>query len=456
MTCSRKRHARRRCGAAALVWFGAIAGFASALAQRADAKGTVFLQDPRRPGIITASSSETFLSSLGVVTHADQGFDAGAYVGPLRYLGMSNVREGVRAIAGCIMLHQQVGIRVDLVGGGVDALTTAGHKLAAADALLSIEGPNEPNNFKIIYNGKEGGGTSSWAPVAEYQRDLYKAVKSDSILGRYPVFSVSEGGAEADNVGLQFLTIPKAAGTLFPDDTRYADYANTHNYVIGNAGRYEDNQAWHAADPTLRSYWDGLSGEFGTTWKAGFKGYPDVKLQTLPRVTTETGWDSVTNPGGERVQGIVLVNTYLAQFKRGWRYTFIYNLRDGEGGNANQGLFHLDWSPKLAATYIHNLTTVLAGGKSIPSVKKLDYTITAQTDTVHDLVLQKDSNRFSLVIWGEQVSDSRDIIVDFGRRVASVKIYDVTTGTTPIRTLPNVVDVPLTISDHALVLEVEL
>jgi hypothetical protein len=126
------------------------------------------------------------------------------------------------------------------------------------DALLAIEGPNEPNNWPITYYGQKGGGKSSWIPVAQFQKDLYSAVKRDLILKDYPVFHVSEGGAESENVGLQFLTIPKGAGTLFPDGTKYADYANVHNYVSGTAGGYEDNQAWKAADPTLNSHWDGL------------------------------------------------------------------------------------------------------------------------------------------------------------------------------------------------------
>ena len=53
-------------------------------------------------------------------------------------------------------------------------------------------------------------------PVAELQRDLYSAVKRDPVLKHYPVFNVSEGGAQTENVGLQFLTIPKGAGTFFP------------------------------------------------------------------------------------------------------------------------------------------------------------------------------------------------------------------------------------------------
>ena len=175
-------------------------------------------------------------------------------------------------------------------------------------------------------------------------------------------------------MGLQFLTIPAGAGTLLSDGTRFADYANVHNYVSGVNGGYADNQAWQAADPTLDARWDGLYGNYGRTWKAHFQGYSNALLEALPRVTTETGWDAAT-PGDERIQGTVLVNTYLAQFKRGWRYTFIYQLGDGEGGGGNQGLFHQDWTPKLAATYIHNLTSILADHVPGQSPGRLGYSI---------------------------------------------------------------------------------
>jgi hypothetical protein len=83
----------------------------------------------------------------------------------------------------------------------------------------------------VTYEGVRGGRTNSWLPVAKLQRDLYQAVKSDPILKDYPVWSLSENGAQTDNVGLQFLTIPAGAGTLMPDGTRFADCANCHNYL---------------------------------------------------------------------------------------------------------------------------------------------------------------------------------------------------------------------------------
>jgi hypothetical protein len=170
-------------------------------------------------------------------------------------------------------------------------------------------------------------------------------------------------------------------------------------------------------------------------------------------VTTETGWDAAT-ADDERTQGVILVNTYLAQFKRGWRYTFIYQLGEGEGGGGNQGLFHQDWTPKLAASYIHNLTSILADNTPVASPGRLDYSIANAPDTVHDLLLQKSDGAFELVVWGEQVTGDSNIVVNLGATYAEVKIYDATSGISPVRTLTNADSVALKINDHAMIVEI--
>jgi hypothetical protein len=407
-------------------------------------------------GGLSAISCDDFLSSLGVNTHVDQGYDPVSYIEPLRYLGVRNIRDSERNLSGTLMLHEQTGVQIDLLlGGDLPRFIEAARIVAKARALLSMEGPNEPNNFPITYNGERGGGNSlTWVPVAKLQSDLYGAVKKDPDLSRYPVFQVSEGGAETEDVGLQFLKIPVDARTLLPDGTLFADYANVHNYVSGVRTGYLDNQAWRAADPVLNSHWDGLYGEYGRTWKRHFRGYSNDQLETLPRVTTETGWNA-PNPQEERIQGIVLVNTYLAQFKRGWRYTFLYELGEGEGGNGNQGLFHVDWTPKLAATYIHNLTSILADSSAPIPPRKLDYAITQQPPTVHDLLLEKSSGAFELLVWGEQVAGVNTVLVNLGRIFARVAIYDITADTTPFRVLHNIDSLSLTVGDHAMIVEVQ-
>jgi hypothetical protein len=75
--------------------------------------------------------------------------------------------------------------------------------------------------------------------------------------------------------------------------------------------------------------------------------------------------------------------------------------------------------------------------------------------TAHDLLLQKSTGLFELVVWSEKVSGTNDITVNLGKSHAAVKIYDITSGTVPIQTLINVAHFPLTLSDHALVIETD-
>lgn len=425
------------------------------LCHRAAFAVTLFLvATPALADPVKAVGADSFLNSLGINTHIDQGVNPASYIEPLKYLGVRQVRDGARHVEGSIAVAHNTGVRFTIFGtGDLEAIISAAERLAKAKALLAIEGPNEPNNFPITYKGEKGGRDGSWKAVGQFQADLYAAVKNNPVLKDYPVFGVSEPGAQTDNIGLQFLTVPPGANTLLPAGTRFADYANAHNYVIGNGGIYEDNQAWNAADPTLRGRWDGLFGNHSVMWGMGFAGYDKAQLDALPRVTTETGWDSVNDPGGEHTQGAILTNTYLAQFKRGWSYTFVYQLRDGEGGDGNQGIFVGD-TPKRAASYIHNLTTILADDKPLPLPGSLDYTLPNRAATVHDLLLQKSSGPFQLVVWAENAAGSRPVRVEFAKPHARINVYDITVGSTPIRSLTEASAVDLSLSDHAVILEV--
>lgn len=423
------------------------------MAAQAGAPSDPGLDDgPLRP--VRAVAAADFLSSLGVNTHIDQGYDATAYIAPLRYLGVRAVRDGSRHADHAIMLARATGVRFDIQGGGdlAGELATA-RSLAQTHALLALEGPNEPNNFAITYQGKQGGRDHGWAPVAAFQADLYRAVKADPGLAPYPVFGVSETGAEPTDLGLQFRTTPADFHGAVPAETHFADFLNVHNYVSGVHGGYGDNQAWQAADPTLDGRWDGLWGNCGVTWLRHFRGYDATALAAEPRVTTETGWDSVSDPGGEAAQAAVLSNTYLAQFKRGWRYTFIYELMDGEGGPGHQGLFE-GARPKMAATYIHNLTTILADSGSLAHPARLAFTVATRSKTVHDLLLQKSDGAFDLVLWDEKRAGTDDVTVTFADTHDRIEVFDIARGTAPIETPQHVRQVTLELSNHAVILRI--
>ena len=434
---------------------------AFAVAFRAAMAAMLCLLENNAPAQTTAAKAADFLNSIGVCTHIAQGIDNPSNVAAcLTYAGIRNLRDdgstSAAIIQGWIHVHKTSGAKVCLlpVMGNIAGTLSVAEQLRAAGALLAAEGPNEPNNFRVAYGGATSSGTNS-LPVAWFQRDLYRAVKSDPKLAGIPVFASSEaGGSEPNNCGLQFLTIPKGAGTLMPDGTFYADYANTHNYVCDHLTNVCDNNAWEAEDPSSNGRWDGMRVEYGHTWwSPGYNGYSDSQLRKLPKVTTETGWltqgkDSIS----EVQQAKLFLNLYLAAFKRGWSYTFIYMLRD-DPGQGYWGLFHTDYSAKPSATCLHNLTTILADKiSSIPG--SLKYSIPDEPATVHDLLLQKSDGAFALIVWGEQVSGSTNTTVNLGATFATVHVYDPTVGTSAIQTLRMVASVPLTLSDHPLILEI--
>jgi hypothetical protein len=69
--------------------------------------------------------------------------------------------------------------------------------------------------------------------------------------------------------------------------------------------------------------------------------------------------------------------------------------------------------------------------------------------------MQKGNGTFELAVWGEQAKGSSAVVVQLGAKYASVKVYDPTLGTGPIQTLADASSVPLKLSDHALVIEIE-
>jgi hypothetical protein len=419
------------------------------------------------PRATTARAASEFLDSIGVVTtFPDRGQPLANTIQMIRYAGFRWVRGGIEGVTEqgpttietYLELHRKTDVRFSwgLVSGGTDLakLLKTGRQLEAAGALLAFEGNNEPNNWGVTYQGQTGGGRApSWLAVANLQRDLYRAVKSDPLLQKYPVWSISEPGAEVDNVGLQFLTIPRGAGTSLPDGTRFADAANVHNYIYHpNSSGLADNKTWNAADPTSACKVDGLYGNHGVTWARHFRGYPEAELSTLPRVTTETGC-TIDGPITEQIQALNLLSMYLDQFKRGWSHTAVYLLRDrtDEGGNQSFGFFKADYSPRKAAVYLHNLTTVLADRGSLPKPGRLSYTITEQPPTVHEMLLQKSDGTFALVVWNERLKGSDDVTIRLGAKCPTVQVYDPTTGAAPVRSLGAVDSLRLTLSDHPLI-----
>jgi hypothetical protein len=415
-----------------------------------------------------AARTTVFLDSLGIdSTFPDRGQPLDKTVAMIKYAGFRWVRGGIEGLSTngpttvqtYLDLHKQAGVKFSwgLGSGGTDLtkLIDSARPLAEADALLAFEGNNEPNNWGVTYQGEKGGGEApSWMAVAKLQRDLYAAVKADPLLKKYPVWSVTENGAERDNAGLQFLTIPQDAGTLMPAGTKYAGYANVHNYIYHpNAPLPADNKTWNVADPGPACKVDGLYGNYGRTWAKHFPGYSEAELAKLPRVTTETGC-AIDKNVTEEMQALNLMSLYLDQFKRGWSYTSAYLLRDrtDEAGNQTFGFYNRDYSPRKAAIDFHNLTTILADSGTLATPGQLDYSIPNEPETVHDMLLQRSDGTFQLIVWGERLTGEDRVVVRLGGTHALVKIYDPTAGPEPVKTCDKADSLELVLSNHPLII----
>ena len=145
----------------------------------------------------------------------------------------------------------------------------------------------------------------------------------------------------------------------------------------------------------------------------------------------------------------------MPAFKRGFTYTFIYMLRD-DPVQGYWGLVDTSYDPKTSGTYVHNLTTILAD-VAIGTPGKLDYSIANEPATVHDLLLQKSSGKFELIVWDERLTMGSDTVtVDLTTSRQSVSVYDPTTGTAAAQSLHAVSSVSISLSDHPEILEIGL
>jgi len=448
--------------------------------------------DPDEPDVtedgVLATPADEFLSSIGVNTAiVGRGEWLEKTIECMRYLGARWIRSGDAGDESGLprfqALHNQLGTKFSIAVNCDNISTTISlaKKLVEMDAFIAFEGPNEPNNWAITYNGVKGGGGGSWKAVGQLMTDLCAAKDADAVLKDYPVWSTTETGAETDNVGLQFLTIPPGQNCVFPAGTKFADVACCHNYFIHSKwGGPHDNQTWNAADPIEGKYCDGLYDNFGKTWAKKYAGYSNAEREKLPRVTTETGvtldgtfknWDGSygTQSIGitEDLQGKLYLACYLSQFKRDWRYTAIYIMRDRGDELSNQtfGFYgcgdwdysHGGWAytKRLAADYLHNMTTILADPTSIAKPGRLDYKIPSQPSTVHDLLLQKNDGSFWLVLWDERFEPgggSDYVNVEFGKEWETINVYNPINGVGTEQTFNNVSKVQLFMTDHPLIL----
>lgn len=406
-----------------------------------------------------APNLSDLLASMCINVHLSQGQSPSAVAAMLNATGLTCIRDSDNhgdASPYLAVAAQVPGLQVDMFSGNIDNGLQTARTLTNAGILLALEGPNEPNNFRLTYNGQPcaGRGATDWTCVAEFQRDWYAMVNADSQLAGYAMWNVSEVGAEPNNVGLQ-CNAPGVNGQCPGSGFQgvvFADFTNDHNYAQGNGRPLQDNFAWIPADPQKAT--PGLDhwyGEHVVTWAHRFPGYTVEDAPNVPRVTTETGWTSnpsCPNSVSETEQAAVYLDIYLAQFARGWSHTAIYQLQDGTGGDScDFGLFHRDRSPKPAAIWLGNMLNILVNNAGDPTAD-LGFSTTPAIDTVHAQAFQPGI----IIVWDERASDADIVTVSFSLPHC-YNLYDPSLDTAPISSGIFATSVDLTLSDHPQILQ---
>ena len=401
----------------------------------------------------TILSASGFINSIGVNTHAGFGWtgynNLAMMVDDLKYLGVTNLRDAMGTSPAAQPVVEGLaaaGYKFDfLVSSALPQTGTVGlqkyiaslEKFAAthAGSISAIEGLNEANHQPFSYNG-----SSSLSAAAQFQSALYQAVNSNAALASIPVYNLSL----AYNDPQGYSELGNMSGSV--------DYANAHAYVSTSLTTGSSISA------TLSAVMTAAPGK--------------------PVVITETGYTTQANTQylgvNETVQAKSILNTLVDAYKAGVSKTYLYELfdRDSSAANtnpeANFGLFNSDGTPKLAATAIHNLTTILAddGKGGLQPTDPLNYTLSNMPATGNSMVLGKSNGAYELVVWAEPKlwNDATDteltnaaqtVTVNLGAVHHSVKVYDTLTGTTAIASYTDVSTITIPVSDHPLIIEID-
>lgn len=393
--------------------------------------------------------AKDFVASLGINTHA--GFFIDGYqnssliVESLAYLGINTVRDALPLSGDAVPVLEamaRAGIKFDIVASaevaalgasGISAFLGAIKELNAEKpgSVISVEGLNEVNLYDVSYNGK-----TAVAAGADFQRDLYTAVKADATLGKLKVLNLSIGLDSAEDYA--------ALG----DMGQYSDYANVHAYAATGA----------VSPKAMMQYSIDLA---------------KAASSKDPLIVTETGYTTYEQAQylgvDEETQAELTLSGLLASYKAGAQQTYLYQLFDtdslGVGREASFGVFNDDGTPKLAAVAIHNFTTILNRGESTASkaAAAIKFKLTGSDSDLQYIVLQKSGGATTIVVWADRSAwdDTTDTPIKNANIAAklslsksnTIRVYDPIEGTSALKTVKSST-LKLAVNDHPLVIEI--
>jgi hypothetical protein len=315
--------------------------------------------------------------TIGVNTHiayTDGGYaNLTKLVQDLRFLGITNVRDGISAGAsGSAPLTSYVGLaragakftffieadNDDHLNKRLQLVDVVAR--AVPGSVIAVEGANEINNWPVKFDGvgKIEGALSE-------QAALFRDVKADPALS---------GSAVVYLTGYE-------PGTPDPVPAGLADFDNQHPYPnFGQAPGF---------------------------WVSRKQALYTAASPTEPAVYTETGYAS--SKVSEAVQAKYTLDLLLDAASEGISRTYLYELIDAyppgsKQGNEGWGLFDYSGQPKPVANAMHELAKVLKDdGQSAAAFQpvSLEYATVGMPADGKSLAMEKSDGTYLVAIWAE-------------------------------------------------------
>ena len=357
-----------------------VALYPSALSA-ASVENHYFVGEISTPVTVVPTTSDTFVDSIGVVTHLRSSgtpytnilfpsVEAMMKASGIRHIGDTLITSPLSYVAKINALGAD-GIHASLITNlGQTSAQVLSSVAAFKGSIEAVEGPNEPDIS----------GDPNWvADTRTFQQVLWSTIKANPLTAYLPVVGPSMVTAQDAE------TLGNLSGAM--------DSGSIHDYFDGyNPG----TPGW------------GNLGSYGIYGSIQFNlGVGSVVSGARGVFSTETGYSSVPtdNEGiDSRTLARYTPRIFLEHFLNGIRRTTLYELYDepGTGRFANFGLIASNNVPKSSYYAIQSLIAALQDpGGRYWSPKALTYVLTGNVNNVHHLLLQKRNGAYQLVIWVE-------------------------------------------------------
>jgi hypothetical protein len=381
-TSSACPHPRRRgrvaCAVTALLVTPALAGLSSAPASSTAPVAAPAAAAAALPAV-QARPADSLVDAFGVAIHTpylDTPYaDTARVKQALTDLGVRHVRDNLNlSVPQSFAAMREIasaGIRFDLIMGRPGSWQTP-EKLVQAIAtelptgvVESLEGANE-------YNLDEH--AVDWAlELRTHQQQLWEAANANPVTADLPVLAPALG--------------MRTGFDQIADLGQYADYGNAHLYPGGRP------PSW------------------GIDWLTQLEG---IVVPGKPVMYTEAGYHNALNttsghaPTPESVVGSYAPRLLLEHYLRGTTRVYNYELLDERADpeltdhEAAFGLLRHDFSPKPAYSAMKNLLALVADPGPAFSPGALAYTIDGATSDLRQVLVQKRTGEFVLLLWRDQ------------------------------------------------------